>query len=564
MNSAHASLSAPQSSSTATADASAPVDYQTHPDRYTHLKLEFEPPIARIVIDVQEDRGIRPGYKLKLNSYDLGVDIELYDALQRIRFEHPEVRCVIVTSGKDRIFCSGANIFMLGLSSHAWKVNFCKFTNETRNGIEDASRNSGLKFIAACNGTTAGGGYELALACDEIFLVDDRSSAVSLPEVPLLGVLPGTGGLTRLTDKRKVRHDLADMFCTTSEGVRGKRAKDWRLVDAVVKPQQFGAEVQRRASELAAHSDRPNGVPGIALTALKRGIDQAGYHYEFVDVAVDRASRRATLTVSAPTEPPPQNIGDILAGGCSWWPLAMARELDDAILMLRTNQIDIGTWLLKTRGDADVVLAVDAALERHRAHWFVRETLGMLRRTLARLDVSSRTMFALVEPGSCFAGTLFELALAADRSYMAAQNVAIALSPLNFGAYPRVDGVARLEARFYRESELIDQALAAIGKKLAADDALELGLVTTAPDELDWDDEIRIALEERASLSPDALTGMEANLRFGVAETMESRVFGRLSAWQNWIFARPNAVGEAGALKVYGSGNKARFNWERV
>jgi len=561
---AHVSLSPPQSSSTATADANAPVDYQTHPDRYAHLKLEFEPPIARIVIDVQEDRGIRPGYKLKLNSYDLGVDIELYDALQRIRFEHPEVRCVIVTSGKDRIFCSGANIFMLGLSSHAWKVNFCKFTNETRNGIEDASRNSGLKFIAACNGTTAGGGYELALACDEIFLVDDRSSAVSLPEVPLLGVLPGTGGLTRLTDKRKVRHDLADMFCTTSEGVRGKRAKDWRLVDAVVKPQQFGAEVQRRASELAAHSDRPNGVPGVALTALKRGIDQAGYHYDFVDVAVDRALRRATLTVSAPTEPPPQNIADIVADGCSWWPLAMARELDDAILMLRTNQIDIGTWLLKTRGDADVVLAVDAALERHRAHWFVRETLGMLRRTLARLDVSSRTMFALVEPGSCFAGTLFELALAADRSYMAAQNVAIALSPLNFGAYPRVDGVARLEARFYRESELIDQALAAIGKKLAADDALELGLVTTAPDELDWDDEIRIALEERASLSPDALTGMEANLRFGVAETMESRVFGRLSAWQNWIFARPNAVGEAGALKVYGSGNKARFNWERV
>ena len=560
----HASLSAPHSSSTATADASAPVDYQTHPDRYTHLKLEFEPPIARVVIDVQEDRGIRPGYKLKLNSYDLGVDIELYDALQRIRFEHPEVRCVIVTSGKDRIFCSGANIFMLGLSSHAWKVNFCKFTNETRNSIEDASRNSGLKFIAACNGTTAGGGYELALACDEIFLVDDRSSAVSLPEVPLLGVLPGTGGLTRLTDKRKVRHDLADMFCTTSEGVRGKRAKDWRLVDAVVKPQQFGAEVQRRASELAAHSDRPNGVPGVTLTALKREIDQAGYHYEFVDVAVDRALRRATLTVSAPTEPPPQNIGDIVAGGCSWWPLAMARELDDAILMLRTNQIDIGTWLLKTRGDADVVLAVDAALERHRAHWFVRETLGMLRRTLARLDVSSRTMFALVEPGSCFAGTLFELALAADRSYMAAQNVAIALSPLNFGAYPRVDGVARLEARFYRESELIDQALAAIGKKLAADDALELGLVTTAPDELDWDDEIRIALEERASLSPDALTGMEANLRFGVVETMESRVFGRLSAWQNWIFARPNAVGETGALKVYGSGNKARLNWERV
>ena len=540
------------------------VDFRTDPSRYKHWKLSFDGPVATLAMDVREDGGLKPGYELKLNSYDLGVDIELYDPLQRIRFEHPEVRSVIVTIGKYRIFCSGANICMLGLSSHAWKVNFCKFTNETRYGIEDGSRNSGLKFISACNGTTAGGGYELALACDEIFLVDDRSSAVSLPEVPLLGVLPGTGGLTRLTDKRKVRHDLADMFCTTSEGVRGKRAKDWRLVDAVVKPQQFGAEVQRRASELAAQSDRPNGVPGVALTALKRGIDQAGYHYEFVDVAVDRALRRATLTVSAPTEPPPQNIGDIVAGGCSWWPLAMARELDDAILMLRTNQIDIGTWLLKTRGDADVVLAVDAALERHRAHWFVRETLGMLRRTLARLDVSSRTMFALIEPGSCFAGTLFELALAADRSYMAAQNVAIALSPLNFGAYPRVDGVARLEARFYRESELIDQALAAIGKKLAVDDALELGLVTTAPDELDWDDEIRIALEERASLSPDALTGMEANLRFGVAETMESRVFGRLSAWQNWIFARPNAVGEAGALKVYGSGNKARFNWERV
>ncbi len=541
-----------------------PVDYQTHPDRYQHLKLSVQAPIARIVLDVQEDRGIRPGYQLKLNSYDLGVDIELHDALQRIRFEHPEVRSVIVTSGKDRIFCSGANIFMLGLSSHAWKVNFCKFTNETRNGIEDASRNSGLKFIAACNGTTAGGGYELALACDEIFLVDDRSSAVSLPEVPLLGVLPGTGGLTRLTDKRKVRHDLADIFCTTTEGVRGARAKEWRLVDVVVKSQQFAGAVTHRASELAAHSDRPTGARGVVLTPLKRTIDESGYHYEFVDVAIERAARRATLTVTAPSVPQPRDIDGIVAAGCGWWPLAMARELDDAILMLRTNQVDIGTWLLKTRGEAAAVLAVDAVLDEHRAHWFVRETIGMLRRTFARLDVSSRTMFALIEPGSCFAGTLFELALAADRSYMAAELASIVLSPLNFGAYPRVDQVGRIDARFYREPQPVARARAAIGSPLMAGDAVELGLVTVAPDELDWADEIRIALEERASLSPDALTGMEANLRFGVTETMETRVFGRLSAWQNWIFTRPNAVGEAGALKVYGSGNKARFNWERV
>ena len=541
-----------------------PVDYQTHPDRYAHLKLSVEAPVARIVIDVQEDRGIRPGYTLKLNSYDLGVDIELADALQRIRFEHPEVRSVIVTSGKDRIFCSGANIFMLGLSSHAWKVNFCKFTNETRNGIEDASRNSGLKFIAACNGTTAGGGYELALACDEIFLVDDRSSAVSLPEVPLLGVLPGTGGLTRLTDKRRVRHDLADIFCTTTEGVRGARAVQWRLVDAVVKSQQFQDEVKRRALELAAQSDRPADAQGVQLTPLKRTIDAAGYHYEYVDVHLDRESRRATIIVSAPGSAQPDSVDGIVELGAAWWPLQMARELDDAILMLRANQLDIGTWLLKTRGDADAVLAVDRALEQHRDHWLVRETIGLLRRTLARLDVSSRTLFALIEPGSCFAGTLFELALAADRSYMAAEGAAIALSSMNFGAYERVDQLSRIEARFYRDASAIDRARSAIGNKLPANEALDLGLITVAPDELDWDDEIRIALEERASLSPDALTGMEANLRFGVAETMESRVFGRLSAWQNWIFTRPNAVGEAGALKVYGSGNKARFSWERV
>jgi benzoyl-CoA-dihydrodiol lyase len=552
------------------ADAPPPVDYQTHPDRYSHWRLAFDGPIATLTLDVKEDAGLRPGYKLKLNSYDLGVDIELHDAVQRIRFEHPEVRTVIVTSGKERIFCSGANIFMLGLSTHAWKVNFCKFTNETRNGIEDSSRHSGLKFLAACNGTTAGGGYELALACDEIILVDDRSSAVSLPEVPLLGVLPGTGGLTRVTDKRRVRHDLADIFCTTTEGVRGQRAKEWRLVDDVVKPQQFAERVRRRALELAEASDRPRDAKGVALTPLQRSIDAAGYHYSFVDAQIDKAARRATLTVRAPEKAPADDLDGIVASGAGWWPLQVARELDDAILMLRTNQIDVGTWVLKTTGDAAHVLAADAALKRHEAHWFVREVTGMLRRTLARLDVSSRTLFALIEPGSCFAGTLFELALAADRTYMLnlpdapADAPTIALSALNFGAYPRVDGLSRLEARFYREREPLEQVHAALGRPITADDALALGLVTSAPDDLDWNDEIRLALEERASLSPDALTGMEANLRFGVTETMETRVFGRLSAWQNWIFIRPNAVGEGGALKVYGSGNRAKFNWERV
>ena len=543
------------------------VDYRTHPDRYAHWRLAFDGPVASLTLDVREDGGIRPGYKLKLNSYDLGVDIELHDALQRLRFEHPEVRAVVVTSGKERIFCSGANIFMLGLSSHAWKVNFCKFTNETRNGIEDASRNSGLKFIAACNGTTAGGGYELALACDEILLVDDRSSAVSLPEVPLLGVLPGTGGLTRITDKRKVRHDLADVFCTTSEGVRGDRAKEWRLVDDVVKPQQFAERVKRRALELAAASDRPKDAQGVPLTPFEREDDDAGYHYEFVDVQLDRAGRCATLTVSAPGEAQPGEIADIVALGALWWPLRMARELDDAVLMLRTNQLELGTWLLKTRGSIEHILAADAALEKHKSHWFVREVRGMIRRTLARLDVSSRTLFALIEPGSCFAGTLAELAFAADRSYMLSvekDGPELAVSALNFDAYPRVDGLVRLAARFYNESVVLDKVRAAIGTKLAAQDALDLGLVTAAPDEIDWEDEIRIAVEERASMSPDALTGMEANLRFGVTETMETRVFGRLSAWQNWIFNRPNAVGETGALKVYGSGSKPKFNWERV
>ncbi len=544
--------------------------YDTHPDRYAHWKLAFAGPIATLTMNVDEDRGLNPGYKLKLNSYDLGVDIELHDALQRLRFEHPQVRSVIITSGRERVFCSGANIFMLGLSTHAWKVNFCKFTNETRNGIEDASAHSGLKFIAACNGTTAGGGYELALACDEIILIDDRSSAVSLPEVPLLGVLPGTGGLTRITDKRRVRRDHADIFCTLVEGVRGPRAKEWRLIDDCVKPQQFADKVTKRAHELAALSDRPPDAKGVDLVPLRRRIDDSGYHYEFIDVRIDRKARNATVIVSAPSETSPADLSGILALGASWWPLKMARELDDAILLLRTNEHDIGTWILKTTGDPGLVLAADTALEQHRSNWFVRETIGMLRRTLARLDVTSRTLYALIERGSCFAGTLMELALAADRSYMLAAPAdeadapKLVLSGMNFGEYPMVNGLARLAARFYNESAPVALARATAGRTLSTGEALELGLVTVTPDDLDWAEEIRIALEERASMSPDALTGMEANLRFGVTETMATRVFGRLSAWQNWIFIRPNAVGESGALKVFGSGNKARFNWERV
>ena len=553
-------------------DVAAPaiVTYDTSPDRYRHWKLAIDGTTATLAMDVDEDGGLAPGYKLKLNSYDLGVDIELHDALQRIRFEHPSVRVVVITSAKDRVFCSGANIFMLGQSSHAWKVNFCKFTNETRNGLEDSSRHSGLRSIAACNGTTAGGGYELALACDEILLVDDRSSAVSLPEVPLLGVLPGTGGLTRITDKRRVRRDHADVFCTLVEGVRAPRAKEWRLVDDHAKPQQFADLVKRRASALAATSDRPAGAKGVALPPLAREIDDAGYHYPTVDVRTDRAARRATITVKAPAAAEPAEVDAIVAKGAAWWPLAMARDLDDAILMLRGNERDLGTWVLKTAGDPSAVLACDEALERHASHWFVRETAGMLRRTLARLDVTSRSLYALIEPGSCFAGTLAELAFAADRAYMLAlpedgvRAPRITLSAANFGRYPMVNARPRLAARFCDEAEPLSAAKAAIGVPLDADRALALGLVTVAPDELDWDDEIRLALEERASLSPDALTGMEANLRFGPGETMESRVFARLSAWQNWIFIRPNATGESGALKVFGTGNKAKFDRERV
>ena len=546
------------------------VDYQTDPSRYRHWKLTFDGPVATLGLDVAEDGGLRPGYALKLNSYDLGVDIELHDALNRVRFEHPEVRCVVVTSLRDRVFCSGANIFMLGLSSHAWKVNFCKFTNETRNGIEDSSRHSGLKFLAAVNGSCAGGGYELALACDEILLVDDRSSAVSLPEVPLLGVLPGTGGLTRVTDKRHVRHDLADVFCTTTEGVRGQRALDWRLVDALARPAQFQNALADRAAALAAQSDRPADAQGVALTPLERRIGDEGLDYRYVTVRIDRAARTATFTVRAPDTPQPADVGGIVHAGASWWPMQMARELDDAILSMRTNELAIGTWLLKTEGDAAAVLACDEVLRTHAGHWFVREVTGLLRRTLARLDVSSRTLFALIEPGSGFTGTLAELAFAADRVYMAVlpdtpeRAPRIALSELNFGTYPMVNGQSRLGRRFYDEAEPLAAARAAIGQPLDGEAAFALGLVTAIPDDIDWPDEIRLAVEERAAMSPDALTGLEANLRFASRETMETRIFGRLSAWQNWIFNRPGAVGEKGALKVYGKGERAQFDPDRV
>jgi len=555
---------------TETSTHPASVDYRIEPAQYRHWKLSVEGSVARLTLDIAEDGGIRPGYKLKLNSYDLGVDIELHDALNRVRFEHPQVRSVIVTSAKDRIFCSGANIFMLGVSSHAWKVNFCKFTNETRNGIEDTSRHSGLKFLAAVNGACAGGGYELALACDEILLVDDRSSSVSLPEVPLLGVLPGTGGLTRVTDKRHVRHDLADIFCTSVEGVRGQRAVDWRLVDAIAKPAQFAAAVQERAAKLGDEAKRPANAKGIALPRLERQDSADGIAYEHVKVQIDRSRRTATVTVKAPTGAQPTDIAGIEALGAAWWPLALMRQLDDAILCLRTNELDVGTWLLKTEGDAQAVLANDALMLANQDHWLVRETLGGLRRTLARLDVSSRSLFALIEAGSCFTGTLAELAFAADRAYMLAlpdepeRAPRLTLSEMNFGFFPLVNDQTRLQRRFYEEASPMEAARGAIGQALDGDAAVALGLVTAAPDDIDWEDEIRIAIEERAAMSPDALTGLEANLRFASKENMLTRVFGRLSAWQNWIFNRPNAVGEKGALKVYGTGQKAGFDLNRV
>ena len=550
------------------------VDYQTDPTQYRHWTLRFEGPVATLLADVDEEAGLRPGYKLKLNSYDLGVDIELNDAINRIRFEHPEVRTVVLTSAKDKVFCSGANIFMLGVSSHAWKVNFCKFTNETRNGLEDSSKHSGLKFLAAVNGACAGGGYELALACDEIILVDDRSSAVSLPEVPLLGVLPGTGGLTRMTDKRHVRHDLADLFCTSAEGVRGQKAVAWRLVDAAVKPAQFAARVQERALELAALSDRPAAAKGVALPKLVVTMAADALRYEHVAIEIDRAKRTATWTVKGPSSTSalaqPTTQAAIEAAGAAWYPLQLARELDDAILQMRTHELEIGTWLIKTQGSVAEVLAMDATLLAHQTHWLVRETLGLLRRTFARLDVSSRSLFALIEPGSCFAGSLLELALACDRSYQLmlpddpAKSPSIAVSEVNFGLFPMVTGQGRLGRRFYDEAAPLAAVRAQLGQPLDADAAFALGLVTRNPDDIDWADEVRIAIEERVAMSPDALTGLEANLRFNGPETLATRVFGRLTAWQNWIFQRPNAVGEHGALKVYGKGNKAQFDWTRV
>jgi len=546
------------------------VDYQTAPSRYKHWKLKFDGPVATLLADFDENAGLMPGYKLKLNSYDLGVDIELNDAVNRIRFERPEVRAVVIASARERVFCSGANIFMLGVSSHSWKVNFCKFTNETRNGLEDSSKHEGLKFLAAVNGSCAGGGYELALACDEILLIDDRSSAVSLPEVPLLGVLPGTGGLTRLTDKRHVRHDLADVFCTTSEGVRGEKALNWRLVDAIAKPAQFAAAVSERALALAATSDRPSSAKGVALTPIERTIEADALRYSHVTVAIDRAARAATFTVKGPSRGEPRDIAAIEAQGAAWYPLALARELEDAILSMRTNELDIGLWLIKTEGDVEAALAMDATLGALKGHWLVRETIGYLRRTFSRLDVTSRSLFALVEEGSCFAGTLMELALACDRIYHLAlpggKNSApqVALSAANFGDYPMASGQSRLGRRFYDEKPALEALNANIGRPLDAEAAFALGLATSIPDDIDWADEIRIAVEERASMSPDALTALEANLRFDGPETLATRVFGRLTAWQNWIFQRPNAVGDKGALKVYGKGEKAAFDWNRV
>ena len=561
---------------TAAASVSPRVDFETAPDRYKHWKLSFDGAIATLAMDVQEDSGLRADYRLKLNSYDLGVDIELADAVQRIRFEHPEVHAVVITSLKERVFCAGANIFMLRNSTHAWKVNFCKYTNETRLAIEDASEHSGIKFIAALNGICAGGGYELALACDEILLVDDGNSAVSLPETPLLGVLPGTGGLTRVVDKRKVRRDLADFFGTIAEGVKGRRAVDWRLVDAVYPTSQFKDRVARRAAELARGSDRPAGGSGITLGPLSPHVTDTLVRYSSVQLELDRDKRVATLTVNAPEAPEPDTVDGIVAAGDRFWPLRAFRELDDALLRLRINEPLIGTVLLKTAGDAAHVLAVDRTLVGHQDHWLVREIVHFMKRTLKRLDLTSRSFFALIEPGSCFAGTLFELALAADRSYMlddVERPSTVVLSGMNGrigadgaaagGPLPMSNGLTRLETRFLGQPDTVRELLEE-GTPFDPQEALDAGLISFAPDELDWDDEVRLAVEGRAALSPDALTGMEANLRFAGPETMETKIFGRLTAWQNWIFIRPNAVGEKGALTAYGSQSRPEFDFRRT
>ncbi len=542
------------------------VSFETHPSAYRHWKLTFDGPVATLGMDVQEDAGLWSDYKLKLNSYDLGVDIELADAITRIRFEHPEVRTVVVTSLKERIFCAGANIFMLRGSTHAWKVNFCKFTNETRLGMEDASEHSGLKFLAALNGICAGGGYELALACDEIILVDDSNSAVSLPETPLLAVLPGTGGLTRVVDKRKVRRDLADFFGTIAEGVKGKRAVEWRLVDAVVPSSKFKEAVAKRALELAATSDRPASGPGVTLNPLNATITSDGYTYSSVSVMFDRAKRAATLTVHAPTAPVESTPEAILAAGDQFWPLRVFREIDDAILRLRVNEREIGTIVLKAEGDPALVLAADQVLLDPAGHWLVREITHFIKRTLKRVDLSARSFFAVIEPGNAFAGSLFELALAADRSYLLDdddETNSIQLSGMNAGILPMSNGISRLQARFWGTPNQVAEVLDHDGPFDPAA-ALEAGLVTFAPDSIDWDDEVRLAVEGRAAMSPDALTGMEANLRFVGPETMETKIFGRLTAWQNWIFQRPNAVGPKGALTSYGTSDRAEFDYNRT
>jgi benzoyl-CoA-dihydrodiol lyase len=542
------------------------VAFETAPDKYRHWKLAFDGPVATLSMDVQEDAGLSSDYRLKLNSYDLGVDIELADAIQRIRFEHPEVHAVVITSLKERVFCAGANIFMLRGSSHAWKVNFCKFTNETRLAIEDASAHSGIKFLAALNGICAGGGYELALACDQIYLVDDGNSAVSLPETPLLGVLPGTGGLTRVVDKRKVRRDLADVFGTVAEGVKGRRAVEWRLVDAVYPTSQFKERVAKRAGELAASSDRPATGAGVTLGPLNAETTDAAVRYSHVTLEIDRAKRVGTLTVRAPEAEQPSTPEEILKAGDAYWPLRVFRELDDALLRLRINEPLIGTVIVRTTGDAARVLAVDEVLTAHANHWLVREIVQLVKRTLKRMDLTSRSFFALIEPGSCFAGTLFELALAADRAYMLddpEQPNSIALSAMNGGPLTMSNGLTRLQTRFLATPGIVQELLEE-KKPFDPQEALEAGLVSFAPDELDWDDEVRLAIEGRAALSPDALTGMEANLRFAGPETMETKIFGRLTAWQNWIFQRPNAVGDKGALTAYGSQSRPEFDFNRT
>jgi benzoyl-CoA-dihydrodiol lyase len=541
--------------------------FETHPDRYRHWKLAFDGEVARLSMDVQEDDGLRDGYTLKLNSYDLGVDLELADAVQRLRFEHPEVRVVVITSLKEKIFCAGANIFMLGSASHPFKVNFCKFTNETRLGLEDASAHSGLKFIAALNGTASGGGYELALACDEILLIDDGNSAVSLPEVPLLGVLPGTGGLTRVVDKRKVRRDLADFFSTVAEGVKGRRAVEWRLVDQVVAKSRFEQGVLERARALAEQSDRPKDARGITLLPLEPEITEDALRYRHVEVKLDGSRRLAEVTVRGPTEDPPASPEDFAKKGSDAWSIRAFRELDDAILRLRINHLEVGTLVFRTEGDPKKVLAWDAFVARHATHWLVRETLHLQKRVLKRVDVTAKTLFAFIEPSSCFAGILAELALASDRSYMKDDPdgpPAIELGPLSAGQLPMSNGLSRLQTRLLGEPGRVKEILARAGP-FSPRDALAAGLVTFTPDELDWDDEIRVALEERAAYSPDALTGMEANLRFAGPETMETKIFGRLTAWQNWIFQRPNAVGERGALSLYGqAGQRPTFDIRRT